>query len=162
MPAANDQAGSRLQVPAGFALNTYFTGLRAPRLMTVGPDGALYVAERGANAVVRLPDANGDGVADERQVVAQNLAGAHSVEWHEGALYVGTDGSVMRLEDQNADGDFFDEGEQDVLTDNIPNGGVHSFAHGALWPRRHAVRRRRVEQQHWRRDRPPPGGDPAL
>ncbi len=126
VPAADDPAGGRLQVPAGFALNTYFTGLRAPRLMTVGPDGALYVAERGANAVVRLPDANGDGVADERQVVAQNLAGAHSVEWHEGALYVGADGSVVRLEDQNADGDFFDEGEQDVLTDNIPTGGGHS------------------------------------
>ncbi|MFN8467004.1 MAG: PQQ-dependent sugar dehydrogenase [Caldilineaceae bacterium] len=126
VPAANDAGGSRLQVPAGFALNTYFTGLRAPRLMTVGPDGALYVAERGSNAVVRLPDANNDGVADERQVVAQNLTGAHSVEWHEGALYVGTNGSVVRLQDQNGDGDFLDDGEQAVVTDNIPDGGVHS------------------------------------
>ena len=113
-------------MPAGFALNTYFTGLRAPRLMTVGPDGALYVAERGADAVVRLPDANNDGVADARQVVAQNLPGAHSVEWHEGALYVGTNGSVVRLQDQNGNGDFLDDGEQTVVTDNIPTGGGHS------------------------------------
>ncbi len=126
VPSAADPAGGRLQVPEGFALNTYFTGLRAPRLMTAGPDGALYVAERGADAVVRLADADGDGVADGREVVAQNLLGAHSVEWHEGALYVGTNDSVVRLADGNGDGDLLDAGEQAVVTDNIPTGGNHT------------------------------------
>src|SRR3954469_23777719 len=72
-PAANDEAATRLHVPTGFKLNTFVSGLNGPRLMTVGSDGNLYVAERAAGAVIRLPDANGDGVADERQVVAEGL-----------------------------------------------------------------------------------------
>nr|HMN28299.1 hypothetical protein [Caldilineaceae bacterium] len=42
--ATDDEAAARLQVPAGFTLNTYYSGLDSPRLMTVGPDGQLYVA----------------------------------------------------------------------------------------------------------------------
>jgi glucose/arabinose dehydrogenase len=123
---SNDEASARLLVPAGFAISTYFGGLRSPRLMTVGPDDNLYVAEQGAGAVVRLPDADNDGVADERQVVAEGLAEPHSVEWFEGALYVAVSGRVLRMADQNGDGDFMDDGEQMTITDNIPTGGGHS------------------------------------
>jgi glucose/arabinose dehydrogenase len=123
---ADDAAQARLQLPPGFTLNTYATGLRAPRLMTTGPDGALYVAERGANAVIRLPDADGDGVADAREVVAADLPSPHNVEWFEGALYVAANDRVLRLADANGDGDFLDAGEQNTVTDNIPAGGGHS------------------------------------
>src|SRR4051812_28822509 len=124
--SSKDGASARLQVPPGFTLNAYFSGLRAPRLMTVGPDGNLYVAEPGSGAVVRLPDANNDGVADERQVVADRLVSPHSVEWFEGALYVADAGRVLRMADQNGDGDFLDDGEQATVTDNIPTGGNHT------------------------------------
>jgi glucose/arabinose dehydrogenase len=124
--AREDAAHARLQVPPGFTLNTYFSGLRAPRLMAVGPDGSLYVAERGANAVVRLPDADGDGVADAREVVAEGLSSPHNVEWFEGALYVATNDRVLRLADANGDGDFADADEQVTVTDDIPTGGGHS------------------------------------
>jgi glucose/arabinose dehydrogenase len=128
-PAAaseDDEASARLQVPEGFAINTYFSGLREPRLITVGPDGHLYVAERSGGAVVRLPDADGDGVADERQVVAERLNQPHSVEWFEDSLYVAVFDRILRMTDENGDGDFLDDGEQTTLTDNIPAGGVHT------------------------------------
>ncbi|MEN9934588.1 MAG: hypothetical protein RLZZ387_1167 [Chloroflexota bacterium] len=121
-----DEASRRLTVPQGFAVRSFATGLENPRLMTVGPDGQLYVAERGAGAVVRLPDANGDGLADSRQVLAEGLNAPHSVEWFEGALYVAEDGRVSRLADANGDGDMADEGERTTVTDNIPQGGGHS------------------------------------
>jgi len=47
--------------------------------MTYGPDGALYVAERGANRIVALVDANNDGVADVPLVVADHLIAPSSV-----------------------------------------------------------------------------------
>jgi glucose/arabinose dehydrogenase len=124
--SVEDEAAARLQVPEGFVLNTYFGGLNEPRLMTVGPDGHLYVADRGNDAVVRLPDADGDGVADERQVVAENLGGPHNVEWFEGSLYVASTGQILRLTDLNSDGDAMDEGEIETVTENIPSTGVHS------------------------------------
>lgn len=123
---AGDEAAARLQVPEGFAINTYFSGLDVPRLMTLGADGNLYVAEQGAGAVVRLVDADSDGVADERQVVAENLDGPHSLEWFEDALYVAEFGQIVRLIDQNDDGDMLDEGEQATVTDNIPSGRGHT------------------------------------
>jgi glucose/arabinose dehydrogenase len=121
-----DEATERLQTPPGFMVHIFFSNLRGPRLMTVGPDDHLYVAERDANAVVRLPDANHDGLADERQVVAERLNEPHSVEWHQGELYVATNDLVLRMSDSNADGDFLDDGEQITVTDNIPSGGGHS------------------------------------
>lgn len=121
-----DEASARLVVPAGFAVRIFASGLDGPRLMTVGPDGQLYVAERGAGAVVRLPDANNDGLADARQVLADGLGGPHALEWHDGALYVAEDARVSRLSDTNGDGDTADPGERVTVTDNIPHGGGHS------------------------------------
>jgi glucose/arabinose dehydrogenase len=132
--ATVDEAAERLQAPDGFVVNTYFRGLRSPRLMTVGPDGHLYVAERGAGAVVRLPAADGDGLADERQVVADRLSGPHSVEWHEGSLYVAANDRVLRMTDANGDGDFLDEDEQVTITENIPSGGGHSTRTAHIGP----------------------------
>lgn len=113
-------------MPEGFAINTFFSGLDVPRLISVGPDGALYVAEQGAGAVLRLADEDGDGVADERQVLAEGLEGAHSLEWFEDSLYVADFTQISRLTDVNGDGDMMDEGEQEMVTDNIPTGGQHT------------------------------------
>ena len=121
-----DAASERLTVPEGFAVRLFATGLQDPRLATVGPDGQLYVAERGASAVVRLPDADGDGLADRREVLAEGLNRPHSVEWFEGALYVAEGDRVSRLTDANGDGDMADPGERTTVTDNIPSGGGHS------------------------------------
>jgi glucose/arabinose dehydrogenase len=129
VPPANsnvDEASQRLVVPPGFTLNTYFPALDEPRLMTVGPDGHLYVAERGAGAVVRLPDNDGDGVADGREAVAEALSQPHGLEWFEGSLYVAVSDRILRMSDENGDGDMMEDGEQATVTDNIPAGGVHT------------------------------------
>jgi glucose/arabinose dehydrogenase len=121
-----DAASARLTVPAGFAVRIFAAGLSGPRLMDIGPDGELYVAERNAGRVVRLPDRNNDGLAEAAEVVASGLSGPHSVAWHEGALYVALNDRVVRLQDQNADGDMLDAGEQTLITDDIPSGGGHT------------------------------------
>ena len=114
---AEDEASARLQVPAGFAVRIYASGVGTPRLMTVGPDGLLYVADIDGNRVVRLSDADGDGLADEVQVIAEDLPGVHSVEWFNDWLYVAEGAQIERLKDEDGDGEF----ELRVLvTDNIP------------------------------------------
>ena len=122
VPSA-DSASARLKAPDGFAVRIYAKGLNEPRLMTLGPDGLLYVAERGADAVVRLADANGDGLADENLVIASDLKGVHSLEWHENWLYVAEDSKIERLQDANNDGKFE---TRELVTDNIPGPGGHS------------------------------------
>jgi glucose/arabinose dehydrogenase len=121
-----DETSARLQAPDGFAVRIFASGLQGPRLIAVGPDGNLYVAERGVGVVVRLPDADDDGLADERQVVADNLSAPNNVEWADGSLYVGEENRITRWTDNNDDGDFTDEGERQVVTEDIPTRGQHT------------------------------------
>ena len=114
-----DAASARLQAPDGFAVRLFATGLQGPRLMAVGPDGQLYVAERGAGRVIRLPDRDNDGLANGVEVVAAGLSGVHSLAWRGADLYAAMNDRVMRLRDGNGDGDAADPGEQTV------NGNVY-------------------------------------
>jgi glucose/arabinose dehydrogenase len=121
-----DAASARLKVPAGFAVRIFASKLSGPRLMTVGPDGWLYVAERDGGRITRLPDANDDGLADAKQVVADGLNSPHSLEWHSGALFVAENDKVSKLADANGDGDFLDAGEKTTGVPNLPTGGNHT------------------------------------
>jgi len=121
-----DAASARLQVPEGFAVRIYASDLEEPRLMAIGPDGAVYVASRRGDAIVRLADADNDGLADANQVVARDLNGPHNLEWHDGAFYVAENDRVSKLTDLNGDGSFTDTGERVTVTSNIPSGGGHT------------------------------------
>jgi glucose/arabinose dehydrogenase len=106
-----------LQLPDGFAVRIFAEGLGTPRLMTVGPDGLLYVADIDGNRLLRLPDADNDGLADEVAVVVEDLALAHNAEWFDGWLYVAGGSQIERLRDEDGDGEFE---TREVVTDNIP------------------------------------------
>lgn len=121
-----DAASARLQAPAGFAVRLFATGLQTPRLMAVGPDGRLYVAERGAGRVLRLPDRNNDGLADGVEVVATGLNGVHSLAWRGADLYAAMNDRVVRLRDANGDGDAADPGEQTLIVSGLPADGGHT------------------------------------
>ncbi len=112
-----DEASARLQVPDGFAVRLFAEGLGTPRLMTVGPDGWLYVADIDGNRLLRLPDADNDGLADTVEVVAADLPLAHNAEWFEGWLYVAEGSQIERLRDADGDGAFE---TRELVTDNIP------------------------------------------
>jgi glucose/arabinose dehydrogenase len=121
-----DEASARLIVPDGFAVRIFAGGLSGPRLMAIGPDGQLYVAERSANRIARLPDRDHNGLAEARETVASGLNQPHNLEWHDGALYVAENDKVSKLTDTNGDGDFLDGGEKSTVTTNIPSGGGHT------------------------------------
>jgi glucose/arabinose dehydrogenase len=117
-----DAVAARLRVPAGFQVRGFAEGLDRPRLMTIGPDGALYVAERSAGQITRLADGNRDGVADAHEVVVSGLVGPHNAEWIAGCLYVAEDDKVSRHCDVDGDGAL----EQHTRTVTLPSGGGHT------------------------------------
>jgi glucose/arabinose dehydrogenase len=118
-----DPAGvAQVQVPPGFTVNVFASGLNNPRDMAFGPDGVLYVANRFAGQIVSLPDSNADGVADTTRVFAGGLNSPSSVAYHEGAWFVGVPTGVIRLED--ADGDGQAE-TSTTLVDSFPTAGAH-------------------------------------
>jgi glucose/arabinose dehydrogenase len=115
-----DAASARLSVPPGFAIRYFATQVGdRPRLMTIGPDGALYVALFNGQAVVRLPDDNHDGLADARQTVLIGLNGPHNVEWFDGWMYVAEADKISRHKDLNSDGIY--ETHESLIP--LPTGG---------------------------------------
>lgn len=111
---------SSVRVPPGFAVNLFADHLQGPRFIRFGPEGALYVAERGADRIVTLADRDGNGVAEVRTVFAPDLDSPHSLVFQRGAWYVGVPSGVVRLRD--ADGDGRAE-ERRVLIDDYPTSG---------------------------------------
>lgn len=112
-----------LDLPPGFTANVFASGLSGPRFIAFGPDGVLTVAERGAGRIVALPDANGDGRADEVREVASGLDQPHSLAYHDGSWYIGLPTGVVRLRDD--DGDGVAEATKIVIGD-LPSDGSHT------------------------------------
>ncbi|MCB8968673.1 MAG: sorbosone dehydrogenase family protein [Ardenticatenaceae bacterium] len=107
-------------MPPGFQVTIFAEGLSGPRFIAFGPDGNLYVADRGNGRIAILPDANQDGQADTIQTFAADLGSPHSLVFHEGAWYVGVPSGIIRLEDSDGDGTA---DSRTTLIDDYPSGG---------------------------------------
>jgi len=87
---------SALTVAGGMHI-TYFAKVPGARVMALGPDGAVYVSETGANKVVRVWDTNGDNVADSLRTVVEGLNGPSGLAFHKGYLYIANTNGVVRV-----------------------------------------------------------------
>jgi glucose/arabinose dehydrogenase len=113
----------QVSLPAGFGISVFAAGLNTPRNMAIGPEGDLYVAERGAGRILRLADRNQDGVSDGVEVIAQGFNLPSSLAFHpDGSLYVSTPTQVFHLSQPNANGIFQ---KRDVVIDALPGPQDH-------------------------------------
>jgi glucose/arabinose dehydrogenase len=87
----------KLTAPAGLAVTYFAKGVDGVRFMAVSPDGVVYASESGSGKVVRLPDANNDGVADSIVVAVSGLNEPHGLAFHKGVLYVAATDGVVRV-----------------------------------------------------------------
>ena len=79
------------EVPKGFSIAPYVTGLSNPRFMALAPDGDVYLAESYANKITLLHDG-------KATTFATGFHYPHGLAFHGGALYVGDLDGVWRLD----------------------------------------------------------------
>ena len=92
--------GAKLQLPAGFSIDTYADGFERPRYMVLGPGGELLLsdsAEGGNGTVYVMPLNKSDGYkAHDRKKLITGLDRPYGLAfWHE-YLYVGEPESIKR------------------------------------------------------------------
>ncbi|MDQ3412181.1 MAG: superoxide dismutase family protein [Chloroflexota bacterium] len=120
LPFTDDMLGL-LEAPEGFAVSVFAQGLNGPRMLATGLDGTIYVTQPAANTVTGLRDTDGDGVADETEVVASDLHVVHGILLHEGRVYLAGEHEVW-VADVLDDGTF---GEPEAIVDDLPDGAQH-------------------------------------
>jgi glucose/arabinose dehydrogenase len=109
----------RLRLPAGFEIRIFASGLSAPRFMTLGPDGTMYVSLPSEGAVARLR-ASGDGQPARAERVIQGLDRAHGLAFYEGKLYVAGTQKIWRVDRLSGDGS---SGAATAIVSGLPAGG---------------------------------------
>lgn len=112
--AAQDQS---LTVPAGFKVSVYAPEVPGVRYLALGPGGVIYASRPSAGTIVRLPDANHDGVADSVVVVATGLNRPFGIAFRGDTMFVAENNAVVH----------FNPGSPTKVVDvaNIPGGTGH-------------------------------------
>jgi glucose/arabinose dehydrogenase len=139
-PARRDFSPALLQqlrVPAGFKVSVYASNMGSPRMLALGPGGAVYVTNREPGEVVRLFDSNGDGDADdagERRVVVSRmdnpeLAAVHGLAISGTTIYLATTTAVFSA---TIAGDGGLSGLRKIA--DLPDGGQHPYRTLAVGP----------------------------
>lgn len=107
-----------LRTPAGFSASVYARVAGGPRMLTFGPNGVLYAAARGNGTIYAIPD------RDKVVTVTRGLNGPHSLEFHDGNLYVATNDAVLRFRDAVTP-DLVIQSKAEQLA-SLPTGTGHS------------------------------------
>ncbi|WP_313034087.1 YbhB/YbcL family Raf kinase inhibitor-like protein [Massilia alkalitolerans] len=110
-----------IKAPPGFTVTPFATGLKNARIITVAPNGDIYVSRRDQGDVLLLKDANGDGRADGAPVEVANRAGAHGMAIKDNKFYLVTVKELFEA-DIKPDGRL---GELKLLVGDLPDSGQH-------------------------------------
>ncbi len=127
--AAYDCPGDNggITLPAGFCASVFADDLGRARHMAVTPTGDVFVVidpPQGATEpshVVALRDADHDGAAEIKQIVADD--GGNGIAWADGMLYVAPDDRIVRY--ALSDGDLVPTRGPEVVVSGLPATGDH-------------------------------------
>lgn len=118
------KAGEAPVVPRGFAIARFAGGLASPRNLLPLPNGDVLVVtarktksepierpkdyfmgllfarahggnDAPSNQLILLRDSDGDGMADQRKVLADKLDAPHGVDYRDGQLYIGATDAIL-------------------------------------------------------------------
>lgn len=89
--------GTMPVAPEGFTVSIFASGLSRPREIAVAADGDVFVSQTFQGNVVGLRDADGDGVAETKSVVADGFREPSGLAIAGNALYVADRRAVWRL-----------------------------------------------------------------
>ena len=128
----DELALATLELPQGFSIHLYASGVPDARSIALSPSGVLYVGSRKAGTVYAAVDSDGDHRADRVATIAAGLRMPNGVAVRDGALYVAEVSRVLRYDD--IDDKLEDPPEPVVITDDYPSDRRHGWKFIAFGP----------------------------
>lgn len=111
---------NKLALPRGFTATVFAENLVNPRMIAVANNGYVYVTRRSVGDVIKLVDADSDGVAESQETVA-NRPGLHGIAIKNDTVYLTTVEDIFRASIL-PDGKF---GPLELIVDDLPDSGQH-------------------------------------
>lgn len=110
----------KIQVPEGFMIEEFATGLGRPRFMAFSPDGVLFTTIIREGEVLGLPDKDKDGKSDKKITFLKGLNSPHGIAFYKGYLYIGETYQIVRYE---YNGINSKPGKEEIIVPDLPTGG---------------------------------------
>ena len=137
-PAAPPARGlplQRLKLPPGFTIDVWASDVPNARSLAMSSSGIVFVGSREGDKVTALRDADGDGHAEQRRVVASGLKTPNGVAFREGSLYVAEIPRILRFDSIDR---IFEAGftlpAPVIVNDKYPSEGWHGWKFIAFGP----------------------------
>ena len=129
---SSDLPLERLNLPEGFKIELFASGVDNARSMAMGDDGTLFVGTRRANKLYAIPDADGDFRADRVILLDTTLEVPNGVAFRNGALYVAEVNRMLRYPDIEQQLD--NPPSPEVIYDDYPTEFHHGWKYIAFGP----------------------------
>lgn len=121
-----------LRLPPGFRIAVWADDVPDARVLRLGRDGTVFVSTRSGGRLYALRDADGDGRAERRWVLADGLAMPNGIALKDGDLYVADLGRILRLRDIERHLDAPPPPE--LLRDDLPGERHHGWRFADFGP----------------------------
>ena len=123
--AAVDSELERIQVPEHYQFNVYADGLPGVRVLRVTARGDLIASQPKSGRVLLLrKDQNGDGRADDVEILLDGLNRPHGLALHQGWLYVAESDTVLRIRFDESSGQV-SRPHETIIRNEFPGDGGH-------------------------------------
>lgn len=97
--ATADVQLDQLTLPDGFQIDVWAADIPSARSLAISDKGIIFVGNRRENNVFAVIDENGDGKADYKYIIGEDLNMPNGVAYKDGDLYVAEVNRILRFKD---------------------------------------------------------------
>ena len=110
-------------------IEIFATDIDSPRQLAQGDDGRVYVGSRRSGKIFALTDSDRNGIADSKELVAENLTFATGVSLYEGDLYFSEIDKIWKIEKigSQLDSNLEDLPDKILVSDDLPDDEWHGW-----------------------------------